>query len=106
MSRIEFDAIWARANGRCELTGIAFTEERMDGKVKRPWMPSVDRVNNAKGYEFSNCRLVCISVNLALNEFGDEALIRIAKGLLFRAEKFRCISDGERSEADNDSLTL
>lgn len=81
MSKAEFQTLWSRANGKCELTAIEFTVDKHEQCVKRPWSPSVDRKNNSKGYEFANCRLVCTAVNLALNEFGDAVLRRIANGL-------------------------
>lgn len=81
MSRDEFDALWARAGGYCEMTSIPFSFKKIENCIKRPWAPSVDRVDNSKGYEFANCRLVCTAVNLALNEFGDAVLRRIANGL-------------------------
>ena len=84
LSKDELKALWARANGKCQLTGIPFSSERKPGCVKRPWMPSVDRIDCSKGYTADNCRLVCVAVNLALNEFGDEVLLTIAKGLLYR----------------------
>jgi hypothetical protein len=84
MSREDLDVLWNRAGGRCEVTGIPFTWERYRNCIKRPWAASVDRVDNSKGYEFENCRLVCAAVNLALNEFGDDVLIRIAQALVRR----------------------
>jgi len=84
MARDEFSMLWNRSKGRCEYTGIRFSGKRVDGCVKRPWMPSVDRIKCSQGYTFDNCRLVCVSVNLALNEFGDEVLAVIARGMLIR----------------------
>lgn len=82
MSRDELEELWRRSGGRCELTGIEFNVDPHGNCVKRPWAPSIDRKDNAKGYEFENCRLVCTAVNLALNEFGDEVLMRIARALV------------------------
>lgn len=84
LTKDELRDLWTRAGGRCQLTGVRFSSERKAGCVKRPWMPSVDRIDSSKGYVAGNCRLVCVAVNLALNEFGDDVLLTIAKGLLHR----------------------
>lgn len=77
-------ALWDRSAGACEVSGIRFSLER-DGGRKRRWAPSIDRIDNTRGYTRDNCRLVCVAVNLALNEFGEEALTLIARGVVRRA---------------------
>ena len=78
LTRDEFWQMVRRANGRCELSGILFHNRRMAGRRRAPYAPSIDRIDSKSGYTASNTRLVCVAVNLALNEFGDEVLIRIA----------------------------
>lgn len=78
MSKEDFVRLWDRAHGKCEATGIKFEYEQSEGNVKRPWSPSVDRIDSSGHYIYSNCRIVCTSVNLALNEWGDEVLNKIA----------------------------
>lgn len=80
----DFDRLWARAGGRCELTGIPFSFDKQPHHWKRPFGPSVDRIDNARGYTPENCRLVCTAVNLALNEFGEDVLRKIAAALAHR----------------------
>jgi len=82
MSKDEFLELWRGSYGMCELTRIRFSAQRMKGCTKRPWMPSVDRRDCSKGYTADNCRLVCVAVNLALNEFGDAVLMQIARSML------------------------
>lgn len=70
-----------RSRGRCEVTGIPFTYERL-GKgpnAKAPWGMSIDRIDSRQGYTVQNCRLVCTAVNLAMNEWGEDGLARIAR---------------------------
>lgn len=81
MSWAEFEQMWIRSSGRCELTGISFSGARVGGCLRRPWLPSVDRRDSRLGYLFSNSRLICVAANLALNEFGDEVLLTLARGL-------------------------
>lgn len=61
---------------QCAVTGIPFRYERK-GKEWNPWGPSVDRIDNTKGYVVGNVRVVCVMVNLALSQFGDEAFYRM-----------------------------
>ena len=61
-----------RSKGRCELTGIKFSSRVIGMPQKRPFIPSVDRIEPREPYTFRNCRLVCWIVNMARNERGDE----------------------------------
>jgi hypothetical protein len=82
-------ALWRRCKGRCELTGIPFELGRPDGCIRRPFAPSIDRVDASKPYTKDNTRVVCTSVNLAMNQWGDGVLYRIARGLSMNPVKWR-----------------
>jgi hypothetical protein len=75
------EELLAQADGRCMLTGIPFDMRRPAGARKRLWAPSVDRIESAHGYVLGNVRLVAIAVNIAMSDFGEEFLIRIANAL-------------------------
>lgn len=66
---------------RCSLTNIPFEFEKGGWHEKRPFAASIDRINCKKGYVKGNCRLVCVSVNVAMNTWGEAVLYRIAAGL-------------------------
>jgi hypothetical protein len=74
-----------RAKGRCEVTGISFEVVDISRKWDRqPWTASIDRIDCAKGYTLSNCRLVCAAVNVALNSWGESVLNRIVDAMVER----------------------
>jgi len=62
--------LYKSQDGKCALTGISFKLEKYGNK--RAFAPSIDRLNCSKGYTKDNVRLVCLVVNLALNDFGDQ----------------------------------
>lgn len=84
MSRAEFLAMVERSQHCCEVTGIKFSSDVPEGARKAMWAPSIDRMDCRGSYEASNCRLVCVAVNLAMNEFGAEVLMTIAKAMTGR----------------------
>ena len=60
---------------RCAVTGAPFSMEIVKGK--RPYAPSIDRIECSDGYLPGNCRLVCVAVNFALNVWGEDVLWRL-----------------------------
>lgn len=70
-----------KADGKCVLTGIRW-DFLTTSKSRRPWMPSLDRIDSNNGYVTNNIRMVCLAVNTALSDFGDAALRRIASGFI------------------------
>lgn len=63
--------------GKCAVTGIPMTL-KADNSPKSPYQVSVDRIDHKLGYEPSNCRLVILAVNLAMNVWGEEVFREIA----------------------------
>lgn len=70
-----------KADGKCALTGIPFEQTVVGKSRKRPWSASLDRIESTLGYCDGNIRVVCLSVNIALWDFGDDVLRRIASTL-------------------------
>lgn len=81
-------AIALRSDGACEVTGVRFQMERWSDGRSNPFAPSLDRKNAGSGYIVPNCRLVCSSVNYAMNRWGEEVIERIALGYLSKIVKF------------------
>ena len=79
------ETMWTNQNGRCALTNIEFKipQERTCGKAS-PFAPSVDRIDCNLGYTVKNTRLVCVAVNYALNEFGEDVFKIICEAYLKR----------------------
>lgn len=78
----EIDALLEKSGGKCALTGIKFDMLNDKQYRTRPWIPSIDRIDNTRGYTIDNVRLIANAVNLALNEFGDDVFYKIAEGLI------------------------
>lgn len=70
-----------RAEGRCEVTKIEFDLVKGDTR-RRPFSPSLDRIDCRQGYHLGNCRLVCAAVNLAIADFGDAIFRRICYAMI------------------------
>lgn len=77
ITREEFDKLVRRAGGRCELTGLRFSGRTHRSVRRRPYVPSIDRIDSAGAYTAANVRLICSCVNYALNEWGIEVLDKI-----------------------------
>jgi hypothetical protein len=69
----------------CSATGLPLTWERDGDSYRRPWAPSIDRINCSKGYVPGNVRVVCSAFNTMRNEFPDEVVFALAKALAARA---------------------
>lgn len=82
LTREELTALFDRAQGACELTGLPFTFTKDDINTKRPFAPSIDRINTHGIYEFKNCRIVCLAVNIGVNEWGLAVFEKVAKAFI------------------------
>lgn len=74
--------LFARSRGRCEVTGIPFSNVRIGLCRRAPFRPSLDRITPGGGYAVGNVRLVCVAVNTALGEWGDAIFRQIAAAFL------------------------
>lgn len=83
------EELWWRCGGKCEITGIPFDYSADGNAQKRAFIPSIDRKDNSKGYTASNVRVVCSAVNIAMNQWGEDVLYRIAAGLTNNKTKWK-----------------
>jgi hypothetical protein len=83
---VSIDLMWIQQKietGVCEVSGLPFDLSPSVKFSKNPFSPSLDRIDS-KNPEYSkqNTRLVLTSVNHALNEFGLNHLLKIAKAII------------------------
>ena len=62
------------ALGVCEMSGLPF--EKGIG-VAGPLSASIDRIKPDLGYVYSNIRIICLALNRAFSDWGEEELFRI-----------------------------
>lgn len=78
----DVEGLIAASNGKCALTGIPFDLFKDANCRVRHWTPSLDRVDSKAGYTTDNVRLIVSAANIALSDFGEDVLLRIAKGMI------------------------
>lgn len=78
----EFFKLVDLSEGRCTISKIPFSLDKFPNSFRRPFAPSLDRIDCSKGYTLLNCRLVCVAVNVAMNEWGEGVLLAIATSIV------------------------
>jgi hypothetical protein len=77
---------WERCGGRCTVSGLPFSEVVIGtGRARKPFAPSLDRIDRARGYAPDNVRLVCVIANFAMNAWGQGPLQELARAIAARA---------------------
>lgn len=71
---------------RCALSRIYFDMNK-EGGARRPYGPSVDRIDCSKGYIIGNVRVICTALNYALSDWGYAVFYRLAKACVTAAER-------------------
>jgi hypothetical protein len=85
--------LWQRGDGKCTLSGIPFAIDNSQSKFsKSPYRPSLDRIDNNRGYIVGNVRFVLWGLNLSINEYGFAIYLHIAQEVVRRnGDPFACI---------------
>lgn len=65
--------------GVCQLTGLPFRLESLDGGLQNPYTASIDRIIPNLGYVKSNVRVILWALNAAFNSYGEFVFAEIAK---------------------------
>lgn len=87
LTRPEFAVIVQRCRGMCEVTGLLFDVRSVGIRRRRPFAPSLDRIDSSRHYVMANCRLICTAVNMMLGEWGEETAAVVARAFLVRRRK-------------------
>lgn len=75
-------ALAEACSGQCTVSGMPFSDA-VYGR-RRPFIPSLDRIDSTKGYSINNCRFVCLIVNYGMSDFGEEAYKKAALALAMK----------------------
>lgn len=81
---------WVREKvkaGICEATNVNFTFENFPAGEYNPWSPSVDRIDNTKGYTQDNCQIVVSMYNMAKNVWTEEQVLNMARELVAKHDR-------------------
>lgn len=74
--------------GICEVSGLFFDMSPSGRKNRNPKSPSIDRINSNLGYTPENSRVILLSINDALNQYGLEHFLEMAKAVIdYQKEK-------------------
>jgi hypothetical protein len=80
--------LWNEQEGLCALSGRQLTlppnTESWEKQTNDPWKPSLDRIDNERGYVRGNVRFVCVIANFAKGAFSDEALFEFCEAVVAR----------------------
>jgi len=76
------DVLAGILTGCCARTGIKFV---MD-EPKSPWRPSIDRIDNSKGYRKDNIQIVAWVYNCAKYTYSDDVVLEMSRSLVKRNE--------------------
>ena len=81
LSEQDIYSLFLTQDAACAISGIRFAlpTEKSDNFWKHPYYPSLDRINNSRGYTADNVRIVCTCVNIAINEWGDEIFFDLVR---------------------------
>ncbi|MDQ2805239.1 MAG: hypothetical protein M3Y41_22145 [Pseudomonadota bacterium] len=73
-------AVWKDCDGKCAVTRLEFSSELVGTSlVKKAYAPSLDRIRAGTPYTRENCRLVMVAVNFAMNAWGLDVYLTLAR---------------------------
>jgi hypothetical protein len=92
-------------NFRCALSGFKFSPENKLGTRVNPYALTIDRIDAKSGYVVGNVRLVCLAINIALMDWGEEVFARFAEAYVRNRRKTAIDNTSERGTVTAPSST-
>lgn len=76
--------LYWKQRGLCAVSGLPFDLDRggVGRGQKPPFRPSLDRIDNRRGYEPDNIRLVCTIANFGMGAWGEIAFLRLCRAVV------------------------
>ena len=71
---------------KCEASGVDLVLETDATVAHTAFKPSIDRIDNGKGYLKSNSRIVCVLYNKAKSDYTDEDVLKLASALIHKQQ--------------------
>ena len=68
--------------GRCAVSGLKFADDDTCVSPRRPFVPSIDRIDNSRGYLPTNIRLTCAIVNTAMSDWHQKAFVKMCAAVV------------------------
>lgn len=80
--------------GKCAITGLTMTWGYADDGLHSPTAVSMDRIDNDRGYELDNIRLICRAINMFRGRMHDDEMYQMALAIVANAKrpKLRLVS--------------
>lgn len=98
LSEMDVVEMALKSKGFCAVTKVQLRIGYSARKgQRRPWHPSIDRIDSRDGYTRSNCRIVCVAANLAMSTWGDWVLLEMLSSM--RAKR-SCVDDDSGDEME------
>jgi hypothetical protein len=79
----DISVLWQKQQGKCALSALLMElpTHRKDKTPTTPKFASIDRIDSSKPYSKDNIQLVCVSLNLAKNDFSEQQIREFIKEL-------------------------
>lgn len=65
----------------CSMTKLPLRWDKDGDSFRNPWGPSIDRLDNSRGYVPDNVRLVCCAFNIMRSDFSDDVVRTLARAV-------------------------